>query len=404
MSTAPTMKSRRMSILIVGQYVPSTGLTCVVQNLARCLNQDDSVCILGLGYNGPEVWDGATVYADAFDRAAGVWTGLQALARATRPDVILLCGELSMQAGLLMQLAKLDLRAKVVCYTTVEGAVVDQEMMATLDAADCCVFFSEFAREQAARCIPRPKLSVIPLGIDTDTFHPVGSQSDGKGRRAARRSLFPGALALLDAFIVLNANRPWARKRIDLTIEGFAIFSRDKPAGVKLYLHHTLSSEFERRSTQKLLKPFRVEDRVILGGTTAGEPASSAEQLNLLYNACDVGLNTAMAEGWGLVNFEHAATGAAQIVPGYGTCAEVWRGAAVPLDTEAETVCLFAEHYTMNLVSAEQIAAKLESLYIDDEFRRQVAAAGYRNATDPKYRWGNIARRWDELFEEVVGG
>ena len=30
------------------------------------------------------------------------------------------------------------------------------------------------------------------------------------------------------------------------------------------------------------------------------------EQLNLIYNAVDVGINTANGEGWGLVPFEHA--------------------------------------------------------------------------------------------------
>jgi glycosyltransferase involved in cell wall biosynthesis len=104
------------------------------------------------------------------------------------------------------------------------------------------------------------------------------------------------------------------------------------------------------------------------------------------------------------VSFEHAATGAAQIVPGYGTCAEVWRDAAVLLDAEGEDVFLFADHYAMKIVSAEQIAAKLESLYSDDEFRRRVAAAGYRNATDPQYRWENIILRWDELFQKVLEG
>jgi D-inositol-3-phosphate glycosyltransferase len=360
------------------------------------------VSLLGLGYTGPPVQDGVTVHPDGFDRDTGVWTGLQTLARTTEARVIVLCSELSTQAGLLAQVARLDLRAKVVCCTAVEGVVVDPEMMARLGAADLCVFFSEFAREQAARCIPRQKLAVIPPGIDTDTFHPLGSPSDGEGRRAARRALFPEAPELLDAFIVLNANRPWARKRIDLTVEGFSIFCRGKPAGVKLYLHHALASDFERRTTRALLARYRVQDRVILGGTTRQEPASSGERLNLLYNACDVGLNTSMAEGWGLVSFEHAATGAAQIVPGYGTCAEVWGGAAVPLDAEAEVVCLFAEHYSMNTVSAEQIAGKLEALYVDDEFRRRVAAAGYRNATDPQYGWENIARRWDELFERVL--
>jgi len=46
-------------------------------------------------------------------------------------------------------------------------------------------------------------------------------------------------------------------------------------------------------------------------------------ELNLLYNACDVGLNTASSEGWGMVSFEHAATGAAQIVPRSWVCGEV---------------------------------------------------------------------------------
>ena len=259
-----------MSILIVGQYVPSTGLTTVIQNLARCLNRDDSVSILGLAYAGPAVRDGGPVYPNAFDRERDVWTGLQDAAQVTKPDVILLVSELSTQAGLLTEVARQHLPAKVVCYTLVEGTVVDQEMMATLNAADGCVFFSEFAREQAARCIDAEKLRVIPHGVDTDTFRPmggpIGGVADGDRQREARRALFPEAPELLDSFIILNANRPWVRKRIDLTVEGFALFSRDKPASVKLYLHHARTSDFERRSTRRLLEQFEVEDRVILGG------------------------------------------------------------------------------------------------------------------------------------------
>jgi glycosyltransferase involved in cell wall biosynthesis len=58
----------------------------------------------------------------------------------------------------------------------------------------------------------------------------------------------------------------------------------------------------------------------------------------------------------------------------------------------------------MNTVSAEQVAAKLELLYVDDEHRRRIAAAGYRNATRPEYRWSNIAEQWDGLFQTVLGG
>jgi hypothetical protein len=65
----------------------------------------------------------------------------------------------------------------------------------------------------------------------------------------------------------------------------------------RLYLLRAFASDFERRLTRNLLDRYRVEDRVIPGGTTQQEPVTPGEQLSLLYNACDVGLNTAMAEG-----------------------------------------------------------------------------------------------------------
>ena len=50
-------------------------------------------------------------------------------------------------------------------------------------------------------------------------------------------------------------------------------------------------------------------------------------ELNLLYNACDVGITTSMGEGWGLVSFEHGAAGAAQIVPDHSAAPKSGAGA-----------------------------------------------------------------------------
>ena len=52
----------------------------------------------------------------------------------------------------------------------------------------------------------------------------------------------------------------------------------------------------------------------------------SNDDLNRLYGACDVGVNTSCGEGWGLVSFEHALTGAAQVVPRNSVCEELWEG------------------------------------------------------------------------------
>src|SRR5205823_13314929 len=84
-----------------------------------------------------------------------------------------------------------------------------------------------------------PPLEVIPHGVDTHRFFPLSD--DDVGRRVeARRAMKLNDPEHRDAFIVLNANRNMPRKRIDLTMQGFAEFAKDKPTNVKLYLHMAL--------------------------------------------------------------------------------------------------------------------------------------------------------------------
>jgi hypothetical protein len=55
-------------------------------------------------------------------------------------------------------------------------------------------------------------------------------------RGKVRESLFPEQPHLRDGFLVLNSNRAYGRKRLDLTIAGFAQFSRTRPRAY-LYLN-----------------------------------------------------------------------------------------------------------------------------------------------------------------------
>jgi D-inositol-3-phosphate glycosyltransferase len=69
----------------------------------------------------------------------------------------------------------------------------------------------------------------------------------------------------------------------------------------------------EKDQIGSLVERFELKERVYLNPLAGG--VVDDRQLNLLRNACDVGINTSMGEGWGLAGFEHGATGAAQIVP-----------------------------------------------------------------------------------------
>ena len=107
------------------------------------------------------------------------------------------------------------------------------------------------------------------------------------------------------------------RKRLDITLKGFAQFAEGKPENVFIYLHQTSTDDYTNQRMRRLVVSFGLEKRVLINVLNVNGESLTEQQINLLYNACDVGINTSMGEGWGLISFEHGATGAAQIVPAH---------------------------------------------------------------------------------------
>ena len=66
---------------------------------------------------------------------------------------------------------------------------------------------------------------------------------------------------LQNGFIVLNANRNQPRKRMDLTMEGFSLFAKDKPENVFLHLHIGLKDI--GWDLKYLAKRYQLADRLI---------------------------------------------------------------------------------------------------------------------------------------------
>ena len=81
-----------------------------------------------------------------------------------------------------------------------------------------------------------------------------------------------------------------------------------------------------------------------------------------------------------LVSFEHAATGAAQIVPRHSACAELWADAAEIVEPVDTYVPAFSP-LEMQAVAPEGVAAALERLYADRAYRTAMSLAAYRNGT-----------------------
>jgi glycosyltransferase involved in cell wall biosynthesis len=134
-----------------------------------------------------------------------------------------------------------------------------------------------------------------------------------------------------EAFIILNLNRNQPRKRWDHTLMAF----------VDVIERHLQLS----KSSTKKIKPIRLMVATAFNGfwdllevfeaelkrrnipleigreylATVGKPQQLSDRdINIMYNACDVGLNTCEGEGFGLCQFEHLAVGCPQIVGNVG--------------------------------------------------------------------------------------
>ena len=329
--------------------------------------------------------------------------------------VVLLLYDFWMLHSHMRTLARLSDRAAIVAYVPIDGHIVDDRFLEPLSPVDRFVAYTRFGqaeiqaaqRRLLARGLPfsGAPVEAIPHGVDTAAFHPLSGSAVAQlapgGRRAVREHLFPREPDWHDAFIVLNANRPTERKRIDLTIEAFANFARDKGPGVKLWLHHAIMNTEEHALIRAQIHRLGLGGRVRL--SEPGAPPLTDEALNLVYNACDVGINTALGEGWGLISFEHAATGAAQVVPDNSACGELWAGAAEVVPTHDIGVPRFTA-VAMREVSVDGAAAALGRLYADPGYRRQMSLAAFRNATQLRYGWDAIAARWRTLLADVLAG
>ena len=402
-------------VLVVGQAVHPTGYARVISSILAHLKDRYEFHHFGINYKGPPLDCGWKVYPNELPGDILGVEQLPLLIEKIRPRLLFFVHDMCLYYLHRPGLDKRRGEFRTISYFPIEGVQPDAAALETLDGLDTAVLFADFARRAVETALLAlglrrqrfrlPSLKVIPHGVDTKTFRPCsasGAMLEFRSNRSkARAALFSNQPELSNAFIVLNANRNQPRKRIDITIEAFALFARGKPENVKLYLH--MGTEDRGYKLSELRPWHELKNRVLLTTTSPQMPNISDERLNLIYNACDVGLNTSTGEGWGLVAFEHAATGAAQIMPRHSACLELWREAALLVEP-IETFTPSTEFVVHKVVSAAAVADALERIYQTPALLREFSVRGYERATVPELGWSQIAHQWDRLFQEELKG
>jgi glycosyltransferase involved in cell wall biosynthesis len=387
-------------ILWYGDACSNTGFGRVTHSVLEELHKEHEVHVIGINYNGDPhdypypIYPAANVHVQ--DRF-GI-PRLPEIVNKVKPDVIIALNDVWVvnQVWERIQFLRDTVKFKFLAYIPIDSQSYVPDMFKHLPNWDLAVTFTiPCANRILEHKVAAPRLGVLPHGVSLDKFFPMN-------RDQARDELgLPK-----DKFIVFNGNRNQPRKRIDLTIKAFADFAVDKP-DTMLYLNMgskdlgwDIKSLFSHEMSRRGLDP-----KHRLAMTTPNEinymAAPPDELLNKVYNAVDVGINTADGEGWGLVSFEHGACGVPQIVPNHTACADIWGGAGLLTDiaTWVRDKDLGVER---GLISTDHLSKQLTELYADKDLCEEIGQKCFEVTQKPDYRWENVSAGFSAAIQELT--
>jgi glycosyltransferase involved in cell wall biosynthesis len=243
--------------------------------------------------------------------------------RRKRPHVVMIYNDLSVVTRFLEEIRKAGLprtfQVWVYCdqvYTMQPQALLD---ILNRDADRIFTFTAYWKQCLKSQGITRP-IDVLTHGFSSALCYPMP-------RDLARRQLqLP-----TDLFIFLNLNRNQPRKRYDILIMAFTELIVKYPTKPLYMLCVCDKGErggwwlfelFQRELRMRDVSTELFGNRLIV---TSQNLSFKDEEVNLFYNAADVGINTADGEGFGLCQFEQMGVGVPQVVPDIGGFKEFCR-------------------------------------------------------------------------------
>jgi hypothetical protein len=384
-------------ILWYGDAVSNTGFARVTHSILEHLSKDNEVVVFGINYTGdPHAYPFKIYPAAAANPQDRFGIGrIQSIVQNEKPDFVFCLNDIWVvnQVWERIHLLKDTLKFKFIAYFPTDSEWYPAQLLRYIQDFDFAITFTiEQGQRLLAHGIKPKKLGIIPHGLDQGKFFQ-------KDTETVRKQLgLP-----LDKFIVFNGNRNQPRKMVDQTIKAFAEFAIGKD-DVMLYLNMhekdlgwSIKDLFETEMKRRSLDP---TGKLCLTPNINYMDAPPDEHLNLIYNAVDVGINTANGEGWGLVPFEHAMCRKPQIVPDHTSCRDIWKGKGLLINVAAWVIDkdLGVER---GIVDYKHAAELLDTLYEDETYRKKVADDCFEVTQNPSYRWDKIAEGFSKAMEAV---
>jgi len=229
------------------------------------------------------------------------------------PDIVIIYNDVIVVSGLMKQLLTIEERKfKIVPYIDL---VYQNEKKLYLDyihkSCDSIISFTDYWKSELQKHGFSKRIHVLNHAFNDQNFFPIP-------QAVARKYFDLGP----DEFIILNLNRNQPRKRWDICIQAYIKFiSVHKGEKVKLLVMTNVQGSWD---LIELLKfegakyDMDISDLKNYFTFIQNPQKISDAEINVMYNAADIGWNTCDGEGFGLCNFEQAGVGKPQVVPNIG--------------------------------------------------------------------------------------
>lgn len=386
------------TILYAGDAAVETGFGRVAQYLIPSLAKQHQVHVLATNWHGDPtpMQDICKMYpamAHGSDPFGSHRIG--ELVQIIKPDIVFVVNDIWVAINLIDKIEpfKESIGFKTCVYTPIDSYGLFPELLPAIEKWDFLITYTEFAKEEIRKMGYTRPIGVVGHGTDFSKFFPLDQAECRKELGIAN-----------DLFIVFNGNRNQPRKRIDLTIKGFIKFAKDKP-DARLWLNMG-AKDMGWECVPLFKRVARDEGYDATGKLILTSPHFSThnclpvEQLNKVYNAADIGVNTCLGEGWGLVNTEHAATGTPQVVPDHTSLKEIF------CDLRRISIESFETDRNYGLergqVSPDDLADILTMYYNDRNKLQEDGQWCYKRVHEKQFTWPYVEKRMVDYLSKLL--
>lgn len=249
-----------------------------------------------------------------------------------------------------------------------------------------------------------PDAPVIYHGVDTEQFRPAHERpyiSSGGMRVASKRDAKEALGYDPDGFLVVRVDRNSERKNFAGTWKALLPVMR-KHEDIQVHFHCKAQGDMGVELPPLFSRAPDVADRFFTAGYRKNDATKgwSVDDLAILYNAADLVVSTAWAEGFGLTLAEAIACEVPVIAQDCSSITQVTGPGAVRIQPAGLITAPQGQDQWLPDIPA--FSEAIEELYLDADRRKELGQAG-RTHIKESFSWDVAAKQFDQLINTLIG-